>query len=181
MPMTYRGITFRSVLEANWAATFDSLDWLWSYEPEPVIVDGTAYLCDFYLYNQRLWCEAKGPHDERIEKPRILQRYFDREYDMAMAGNPTEEWWIAAGAAPLVVIVRPPGPGDRACWEAASEQHSIVLAECRACHGYYFMDADGDWACRYGCRRPAIGKPYNGFWRSGEFPFTRAPRASAAA
>lgn len=175
--MEYRGVTFRSVLEANWAYTFDILDWSgqWSYEPEPVVVDHTPYLCDFYFYKQRLWGEVKGPHDERIDKPQALQRYFDREYEFALAGEPSDEWWMDGATAPLVVILRPPVAG-RACWEAATPEHDITLAWCRVCCKKYFMDLNSDWSCRYGCSRPTRGHPYFTYWRSGERPFYRAPR-----
>lgn len=32
-PTLYRGVQFRSRLEANWAAFFDSVQWYWTYEP----------------------------------------------------------------------------------------------------------------------------------------------------
>jgi hypothetical protein len=35
-PTLYRGTTFRSRLEATWAAMFDLLDWRWSYEGDPI-------------------------------------------------------------------------------------------------------------------------------------------------
>lgn len=180
IPMTYRGTRFRSTLEADWAATFDSLGWIsWSYEPEPVQIGNLSYLPDFYLYNQRLWCEAKGPHDERIDKPRAVQRALDLECDRAMSGDESAEWWLATGPSPLVVILRPPGPGDMACWEAASNEHDIHLAECVQCEHYYFVDMQGDWSCRYGCNRKDsdyYGTPFRDHWASGRFPFTRAPR-----
>jgi hypothetical protein len=45
IPTTYGGQTYRSRLEARWAATFDLLDW--QYEYEPVDLDG--YIPDFML------------------------------------------------------------------------------------------------------------------------------------
>jgi hypothetical protein len=33
IPTTYRNTTFRSRLEARWAAFFDLVDWSWVYEP----------------------------------------------------------------------------------------------------------------------------------------------------
>ena len=41
----YKGIRFRSRLEARWAAMFDLLDWRWEYEP----VDLLGYIPDFVL------------------------------------------------------------------------------------------------------------------------------------
>jgi len=41
----YRGATFRSRLEARWAAMFDLLGWRWVYEPW----DGNHYIPDFVI------------------------------------------------------------------------------------------------------------------------------------
>ena len=45
IPTTYRGIEFRSRLEAKWAAMFDGLEWQWEYEP----IDLNGYIPDFIL------------------------------------------------------------------------------------------------------------------------------------
>lgn len=45
----YKGINFRSRLEARWAAMFDLLGWAWEYEPE---TDG-FYIPDFVLHGPR--------------------------------------------------------------------------------------------------------------------------------
>lgn len=52
IPTTYKGIRFRSRLEARWAAYFDLIGWHWDYEP----IDLDGYIPDFihrsagYLY-----------------------------------------------------------------------------------------------------------------------------------
>jgi hypothetical protein len=45
IPTIYRGIWFRSRLEAKWAAFFDNLGWRWDYEP----FDLNGYIPDFVL------------------------------------------------------------------------------------------------------------------------------------
>lgn len=45
IPTTYRGIEFRSRLEAAWAVFFDLLRWDWEYEPE----DRDGWIPDFAL------------------------------------------------------------------------------------------------------------------------------------
>src|SRR5664279_4453522 len=96
VPVTYHGVKFRSTLEADWATTFDMLGWHWEYEPIALnLGQGFNYLCDFRLPQQRVWCEAKGPHNARIEKPRALHQA-------------TEDF---------VVILRPSGPGGIANWQ----------------------------------------------------------------
>jgi hypothetical protein len=104
VPKWYKGTLFRSTLEADWAATFDGLGWYWNYEPEAIeLPDGTRYRPDFWLPAQKIWCEVKGPHNERITKPLALQEAL---------GYEGFEW-----AQDLVVILRPPGPGETAVWE----------------------------------------------------------------
>lgn len=45
IPTTYRGITFRSRLEATWACFFDLVNWSWEYEP----IDLHGYIPDFVV------------------------------------------------------------------------------------------------------------------------------------
>lgn len=48
----YKGIKFRSRLEARWAVLFDTIGAEWEYEPEGFkSSDGTYYLPDFILHN----------------------------------------------------------------------------------------------------------------------------------
>lgn len=161
---TYRGITFRSTLEADWAATLDTLGWHWQYEPIAIQLDsGGAYLCDFHLPNQRVWCEVKGPHNERLEKTAEFYRQLE-----------PDPWDIRQ---PLVVILRPAGPGDAATWHGVQGDEDIVIARCPECQHFCFLDLEGAWQCRRGCRNGGDNK----FWRHehyrpGDLRFTRAPR-----
>jgi len=56
-PTVYAGCTFRSRLEANWAAFFDLMGWKWSYEP----MDFNGWVPDFVLIGkkQRIFVEVK--------------------------------------------------------------------------------------------------------------------------
>ena len=45
IPTTYKGIEFRSRLEAKWAVMFNQLGWTWEYEP----IDLNGYIPDFIL------------------------------------------------------------------------------------------------------------------------------------
>lgn len=173
IPTVYRGIRFASTLEADTAATFDHFGWAWSYEPVGLIVDGRHwYRPDFWLGAQRVWVEVKGPHNERIEKPRELQRSL-----------PGDEW---EEDAHLVVVIRPPlpseyGTGETLQWEGTQPGQDIVMTRCPHCLHYGFMDLNGAWFCR---RHPNIKPEPNKFWtadggglyRPGDLPFTRAPR-----
>lgn len=173
IPTTYRGMQFASALEADWAATFDFFGWEWEYEPNGILVDNNEwYRPDFYLPTQRVWCEVKGLHNQRIDKPSKLQAALSRD---------SFDW-----DADLVVILRPsrPGkhiPGETSWWENAINGQDIVMILCPECDHHGFMDLAGTWSCRRHMRvRPEPNKfwtePKGGLWRPGELPFTRAPR-----
>ena len=65
---------FRSTLEADWAATLDSLSIGWQYEPEGVqLPSGELHRPDFYLPGIATWLEVKGPHGERrVASPGVV-------------------------------------------------------------------------------------------------------------
>lgn len=68
LPSTYKGVTFRSRLEARWAALFDSYQIRWAYEPEGYETPAGNYLPDFLLPDLDYLVEVKpGPdmYDER--------------------------------------------------------------------------------------------------------------------
>lgn len=168
VPTFYRGVRFASTLEADWAAMFDTLHWFWQYEPHAVkLLNDEYYRPDFCLPAQRVWCEVKGPHDERLHKPQLLQRTLS--YD----AWDWESW--------LVVILRAPGPGDGAIWHGTSDGQDIKLVRCPECNHYSFMDYSGIWICRH---HPRVSEEPNKFFYqpggelldSGEVKFTRAPR-----
>lgn len=69
LPTIYHGTQFRSLLEACWAATLDSLNITWEYEPTTFdLPSGSKYLPDFHLPEMGTWIEVKGPGVPRIEK-----------------------------------------------------------------------------------------------------------------
>jgi hypothetical protein len=172
VPTWYRGTRFASTLEADWACTFDAMGWEWEYEPEALLLStGEYYRPDFYLKGQRVWCEVKGPHNERVHKPRQLHK--DLNWDEV------DEWsWHAR----LVVILRAPGPGEAATWDKATDEgQDIVVVRCPDCEHYCFMDFNGVWTCR---RHFNVGKESRKFWLEpggqinwpGDLKFERVPR-----
>ena len=67
LPAVYKGIMFRSRLEARWAIFFDHCGMKWEYEPQGYkLEDGTCYLPDFLLHDLvgrvsgDLFVEVKG-------------------------------------------------------------------------------------------------------------------------
>jgi hypothetical protein len=171
-PMWYRGTQFRSTLEADWACTFDSLNWAWGYEPVSVQLEGGInYRPDFWLPTSRTWAEVKGPHNERIDKALLLSETFRKEE------FPDDEWEMTRTH---VVILRPPGPGETCVWENPHPDVDMVVVYCPECSECGWMDYAGVWRCPRGCRNGGE----NRFWdrlggelyRSGQLPFQRAPK-----
>lgn len=63
LPSTYRGVLFRSRLEARWAAYFDHQCIRWVYEPEGFDTGNGNYLPDFLLPDLKTYVEVKpGPN-----------------------------------------------------------------------------------------------------------------------
>ena len=60
IPTLYKGIEFRSRLEADAASFFDSLGIRWLYEPQGFLLPSGHYLPDFYLTELLMWVEVKG-------------------------------------------------------------------------------------------------------------------------
>lgn len=80
---TYKGIEFRSRLEATWAAFFDLLDWKWEYEP----IDLPGWIPDFALYGTHgtVLVEVKpivNPDRNVLEK---IFSAMERSRDMSVA------------------------------------------------------------------------------------------------
>lgn len=86
-PVRYGGHHMRSVLEAKTAKLFDGLGIPWSYETQRWEILGTpGYLPDFYLPDDRIYVEAKGP-DAALQTALPTLRKFVAEYpDPTMIG-----------------------------------------------------------------------------------------------
>lgn len=70
IPTTYKGVKFRSKLEAAWAEWFDSKGIEWTYEQEGYqLPSGTWYLPDFWLPKAKTFVEVKGLIDASVQKP----------------------------------------------------------------------------------------------------------------
>lgn len=59
IPTTYRGIRYRSRLEARWATLFTELDIQFMYEPKAFEMEDGNYVPDFYLPLTGTWIEVK--------------------------------------------------------------------------------------------------------------------------
>ena len=122
----YRGIEYRSRLEAKWAAFFDLLHWRHTYEP----FDGDGYIPDFMIHGTRpMLIEIKpavGEADYRapIEKAeRGLRQHW--KHDVLILGvDPfpsIEDHWVHGRHFPAGILGEHDGGGW--FWEPAIWNH----------------------------------------------------------
>ena len=84
----YRGIKFRSRLEARWAVFFDELKILYLYEAEGFDIDGVWYLPDFYLPAFDTYVEIKPSHDISMNELNKINKLAQYKSLFVVYGNP---------------------------------------------------------------------------------------------
>jgi hypothetical protein len=183
VPVTYAGVRFRSTLEADWAATLDSLGIRWQYEPEAVrLPSGELYRPDFYLPRIATWLEVKGPHEEGLGKTRELA-----EAVFHFPGCPAPESLTSGdgerccdGEYQLVVVGLAPVRGI-ATWYLLDQiggepWQDGTLQKCPACDAWWWCGL-GAYGCRAHRRHEGgdddLGEPGD------DLPFVHAFRARA--
>ena len=72
VPTLYKGIQFRSRLEARWAIFFDELGIKWDYEPETFQTKYGYYMPDFFLPSINRWFIVKGTKLGDDEAKKVL-------------------------------------------------------------------------------------------------------------
>lgn len=86
-PVRYGGHHMRSTLEAKTAKLFDGLGIPWSYETQRWdIPGGGGYLPDFYLPDDRIYVEAKGPDAALQTALPVLRQFVADHPDPTMVG-----------------------------------------------------------------------------------------------
>ena len=89
-PTTYKGIRFRSRLEAKWAAFFDQIAWPWEYEP----FDLGAWSPDFLI---------KGPQRSLLVEVKPVERFDAKAGSkMRMAAKDSGCDLLLCGVAPII-------------------------------------------------------------------------------
>lgn len=115
---TWRGIEFRSRLEAKWAIFFTALRIKWSYEPKWVELPQARgpslfYKPDFFLPGLDLWVEVK-PVRKLVEAERIKAWHF-----------------VLNGHANRLLVLQselyPTSPNDPQAWLISKTQHNQPL------------------------------------------------------
>lgn len=132
IPTTYRGIEFRSKLEAKYAQAFDRLGIVWEYEGHGFAFDdGTWYCPDFYMPEIDTYFEVKGVMDEESERKVNL---LANEGKWVVVGHPDGsfdlyEGWVSSD-------------GDR----GVCVTKNAHIGRCKECSHYVFW-GDGSYEC----------------------------------
>lgn len=137
IPTTYKGIRFRSRLEATWAAFFDAVGWegKWQYEP----LDFNGYIPDFVLrFKTPLFVEIKPALTKTDLEPAVTKA-------------------IASGCPNILCLMAFPVDSDYWCdgkdIGLIQDDHSCsndvaVLMECNQCGTMSIISHYGGWKCR---------------------------------
>ena len=88
IPTTYKGITFRSRVEARWARFFDEIEIKWEYEREGFVLPCGPYLPDFWLPELEMWAEVKGQDFSEIETQRCAELAEATDQKVLMLSGP---------------------------------------------------------------------------------------------
>lgn len=141
IPTAYRGVQFRSRLEARWAAFFDALRWDWSYEP----IDLAGYIADFVL--------AFGAGSVLVEvKPATttieLVEHRARVESSGWSGEAllvgASLWCLDEANPRLGEIGRP----LKTPWGVEWEWGEARAFRCLSCGSASVLEATGSWHCR---------------------------------
>ena len=151
VPTEYGSITFRSRLEADWAATLDANRIKWAYEPETITLpSGTVYIPDFWLPELGTWIEVKEPGIPRIDKTAELAK--TRACDCT--ADCTCQWpggeLVILGRESLSSANTETGrrpPYGYANWETPYGP-SAYCASCPACSRTQWITLRRPWGCR---------------------------------
>lgn len=155
VPTEYDGITFRSRLEADWAATLVANRIEWTYEPETITLpSGAVYIPDFWLPELGTWIEVKGQGIPRVEKTIELAKTRACQCaDECTCQWPGGELVIlgraSIGAAPGQRGYRP--PAGYANWETPHGPSAYCIT-CPGCTRIQWITLRRPWRCR-ACRR----------------------------
>jgi hypothetical protein len=118
IPTTYRGVHFRSRLEARWAVFFDALGIRWEYECRLFSRDEVYYLPDFHLPGHDAWGEVKPEALDAASwrKAKLLVRQARRPL-LLLVGLPS-----ARPVQSLDWIAPPERHGFEGCWPPLDEE-----------------------------------------------------------
>lgn len=137
----YEGISFRSKLEASWAAFFDLVGWAWEYEPDGF----SKYIPDFVLHGtegRRVYVEVKPSSVWEVAKPEIIakaRRAIGHDADLLILGDFFPECSDGSGCLVFGLM-----PGD----DTGCEQARLFRPGIKYGTEYDFAHTWGGWQGR---------------------------------
>lgn len=137
IPTTYRGVRFRSRIEARWAAMFDLVQWKWDYEP----IDLAGYIPDFVLQmgERQMVAEIKSDTslaELRSYAPKIVMSGWEHEF-LVLGARLFDDGVIGAI-----------GDDHAACFIGEIETDHAVVFRCLSCGGLSVRSESLSWRCR---------------------------------
>lgn len=146
IPTAYRGATFRSRLEARWAAFFDLIGWRWTYEP----YDLEKWAPDFLIHGTRQLLIEVKPYSTFAE----LDGWWQSHQASGLANDrPFNAEVLVVGITPTLSIERywnKPAVGvlEEEVIAGASVRNVAVWNVCGACDALSIHSDIHSWACR---------------------------------
>jgi hypothetical protein len=140
IPTTYKGVRFRSRLEARWGAFFDAIEWPWTYEP----LDLLGYIPDFGI----LW-EGRPPLLVEVKPALSLDELALAQRKVEASGWTREclivgaELFEPTSPTPIVGLIC-----ERVDKTFEFEWSPARLFECLSCGRRSVLSEDGSYRCR---------------------------------
>lgn len=156
IPTLYRGVTFRSRLEARWAVLFDAVGAPWVYEREAFALPSGNYLPDFYLPDAKRWVEIKPPDPTPLAEALCLELAAATGERVTMCAGDLTTWRMrlrhwSPGQQMVDRVLEDLGPGAHAYDERFVP---CVCSECGLLDFTYPGDR-GESPCK------ATGRPFH--------------------
>jgi len=123
---TYGGITYRSLLEARFAALFDGLKWTHNYEPAEL----DWYIPDFDLV---------------FTKRPLLVEIKPLNEDIALA---KEKIYRSGWTGDIAILISAETKFIGDIYESGIGWDRAVLTFCKACNSATIVSEGGRWSCR---------------------------------
>lgn len=139
-PTIYRGLEFRSRIEATWAAFFDVCGWGWQYEP----FDMSGWVPDFLLHFEKpTLVEVKPTFDQCAESISLLRASFkDPKVELLVLGSGIRNGELKGFAIGWIS-------------EWVETEHAFALSPiyvCGGCHKPTITHSEQSFRCRLsGC------------------------------
>lgn len=148
----YKGVEYRSRLEARWACFFDLIGWKYEYEP----FDLNYYMPDFLLHGDDPVLVEVKPYTTRDEFAPLEANLPESPYPYLIVGAAPFLPGLSRYADVLGRTLHSVREEERGWWADAEMGH------CHKCESFYFVHGEGAWVARGvidgcgDCRKPGL-------------------------